>query len=127
VLSCAPVALWLDELKRRAEFIARWLVRGEDEVMWLPGLFRPSAFITAMLQRHSRLHRVAADLLTFDVEVVAALSSQVQVEFLAFENSERISSFSYGHHVCSQYYMHAPICHLLYALLPTTLLSLKTL
>ena len=62
---------WLANLSRRVAFVARWLARGRPPSVWLPGLFSPAAFLTAVLQRHSRMHGVALEGLTLGVEVLS--------------------------------------------------------
>eukprot|EP00892_Ulva_mutabilis_P004502 jgi/Ulvmu1/2423/UM134_0004.1 len=64
------LASWLADLTRRVAFIALWLARGMPPAVWLPGLFAPAAFLTAVLQRHSRTHRTPLEALMLRAEVL---------------------------------------------------------
>ena len=39
---------WINDLKKRIEFITNWLVNGHPPVFWISGLFYPQGFITGV-------------------------------------------------------------------------------
>ena len=65
----STLAPWLSEFDARMHFVGGWLYNGLPKVIWLPGLFDPLAFITAVQQRHARQHSVAIDALDLAVVV----------------------------------------------------------
>ncbi|EFJ52773.1 dynein heavy chain 3 [Volvox carteri f. nagariensis] len=67
-----PLAAWVADFRRRVEALQTWLSRGQPPAFWLPGLFFPQGFITAVLQNHARRTRVPIDHLVFDFRTLAA-------------------------------------------------------
>lgn len=76
----SSLAGWLSDFDARMRFVGGWLYDGLPRVMWLPGLFDPLAFITAVQQRHARRHSVAIDTLGFEVIVTPHSAAQQVVE-----------------------------------------------
>ena len=56
--------------KARMDFMASWLYDGEPPAFWLPGLFFPQGFLTAVLQNHARKKAIPIDRLAFGFDVV---------------------------------------------------------
>ncbi|OHT01787.1 Dynein heavy chain family protein [Tritrichomonas foetus] len=68
--SVKPLASWFKDLLERIEFIQNWLRKGEPNVFWFPGFFFPQAFLTAVLQNHSRKYSVPIDKLRFEAKIM---------------------------------------------------------
>ncbi|MCQ2820772.1 MAG: hypothetical protein MJ252_26230, partial [archaeon] len=45
---------WLNDLKKRVEFISNWLINGFPTIYWISGLYYPHGFITGVFQTHAR-------------------------------------------------------------------------
>jgi dynein heavy chain len=73
---------WLKDLKARIEFIGSWLYDGPPKAIWFPGLFDPRPFLTAVLQKHARLHGIAIDTLDFDIQATTFASAAAIAEVL---------------------------------------------
>ena len=67
--SLKPLASWFEDLVKRVEFMREWLVNGNPNSYWLPGMYFPQGFLTGVLQTHARKHRVAIDLLAFEFHI----------------------------------------------------------
>ncbi|KAK9815239.1 hypothetical protein WJX72_000483 [[Myrmecia] bisecta] len=64
--SLMPLAAWTRDLQDRCAFVDRWLRSGQPASFWLPALFYPQGFLTAVLQNHARMTHIAIDRLGFD-------------------------------------------------------------
>ncbi|KAL8430370.1 hypothetical protein Efla_001135 [Eimeria flavescens] len=62
---------WLANLKRRVDFMRRWLKEGPPHPFWLPGCFNVRAVCTAMLQAFARCKGVALDTISFEFHVLS--------------------------------------------------------
>lgn len=78
--STKPLASWVNDFRRRVEHLRTWLTRGQPPAFWLPGLFFPQGFITAVLQNHARRTRVPIDRLAFDFKVLSPEADKELVE-----------------------------------------------
>eukprot|EP01112_Ceratiomyxa_fruticulosa_P002953 TRINITY_DN13363_c0_g1_i1.p1 TRINITY_DN13363_c0_g1~~TRINITY_DN13363_c0_g1_i1.p1 ORF type:complete len:596 (+),score=111.46 TRINITY_DN13363_c0_g1_i1:288-2075(+) len=67
--SLKPLNSWIDDLKKRIEFMRKWLSTGHPSCYWMSGLFFPQGFLTGVLQTHARKHNVPIDSLSFTFEV----------------------------------------------------------
>jgi dynein heavy chain len=63
---------WCKDLQERVAFIQNWLRKGSPAVFWFPGFFFPQAFLTAVLQTHSRKYGVPIDRLAFEAQVLSS-------------------------------------------------------
>ena len=68
--SLKPLGAWTADFLDRMRFVADWITRGEPASFWLPGLFFPQGFMTAVLQNHARKTQVPVDRLNFAFEVL---------------------------------------------------------
>jgi dynein heavy chain len=68
--SLKPLASWVDDLIQRVQFMNAWLAKGTPSSFWVSGFFFPQGFMTAVLQVHSRKHRIAIDTLKFRATVM---------------------------------------------------------
>jgi dynein heavy chain len=68
--SLKPLASWFADLIKRVEFMREWLVNGNPNSFWLPGMYFPQGFLTGVLQTHARQHRIAIDQLAFEFTVL---------------------------------------------------------
>ncbi|TPX53528.1 hypothetical protein SeMB42_g00716 [Synchytrium endobioticum] len=68
-LSSRPLNLWVDDLLQRLDFFNAWISRGDPETFWLGAFTRPSAFLTAVVQRSARARNVPLDRLQVDISV----------------------------------------------------------
>ncbi|RAW32452.1 Dynein beta chain, flagellar outer arm, partial [Phytophthora cactorum] len=65
------LAPWLANLQQRIAQLQEWIGSAPELplVLWLPGLFNPQAFLTAVLQTAARKHNVELDSLRITAEV----------------------------------------------------------
>uniref|UniRef100_A0A7R9YUZ1 Dynein heavy chain C-terminal domain-containing protein n=2 Tax=Chlamydomonas euryale TaxID=1486919 RepID=A0A7R9YUZ1_9CHLO len=68
--SLKPLASWVANFRRRVDVLADWLYTGQPAAFWLPGLFFPQGFLTAVLQNHARMSRTPIDRLAFCFDVL---------------------------------------------------------
>ena len=47
--SLKPLAIWVPDLLERVTFVRNWLLNGNPNSYWLPGLFFPQGFMTGVL------------------------------------------------------------------------------
>lgn len=64
-LTMKPLGSYFEDYLRRIDFINSWRLHGPQPSFWLPGLFFPQGFITAILQSRSRALHVPIDSLHF--------------------------------------------------------------
>lgn len=64
-LTMKPLGSYFEDYLHRIEFIDSWRKEGPKPSFWLPGLFFPQGFITAVLQSRSRALHVPIDSLHF--------------------------------------------------------------
>jgi len=60
---------WVKDFHCRIEMIKRWIVFGQPSWFWLPGLFYPQGFLTAILQNHARSYKLPIDSLRFEYDL----------------------------------------------------------
>ena len=63
--SLKPLASWFEDLIERVAFMENWLMNGNPNSFWMPGMFYPQGFLTGCLQTHSRQYTIAIDKLEF--------------------------------------------------------------
>ncbi|OHT09907.1 Dynein heavy chain family protein [Tritrichomonas foetus] len=68
--SMKPLGSWFSELIKRIEFFNSWMRYGNPPSYWLSAFYFPQSFLTGILQRHSRLHGIPIDNLSFECEVL---------------------------------------------------------
>ena len=68
-LSLKPLTAWYKDLNDRIAFFNKWYEGGHPISFWLPGLFFPQAFLTAVMQNFARAHKYPIDRIDFDIEV----------------------------------------------------------
>ncbi|PNG65712.1 Dynein heavy chain 6, axonemal, partial [Tetrabaena socialis] len=68
--STKPLAAWVRDFRARVDALHTWLVRGQPPAFWLPGLFFPQGFVTAVLQIHARRTRLPIDRLALGFRVL---------------------------------------------------------
>ena len=61
---------WINDLKKRIEFITNWLVNGHPPVFWISGLFYPQGFITGVYQNHARETKIPVSDITLKFTVM---------------------------------------------------------
>lgn len=66
-----PLAAWVADYSARVAALRSWATQGLPAATWLPGLFFPQGFLTAVLQAHARKYAVPIDTLSFSFEVRA--------------------------------------------------------
>jgi len=59
--SLKPLSLWYPDLIERVATINKWLMEGNPNCYWLPGMFFPQGFMTGVLQTHARKYTIAID------------------------------------------------------------------
>jgi len=77
--SLKPLASWVTDFIARIHMINEWIQKGEPVSFWIPGLFFPQGFMTAVLQNHARKTQIAIDRLNFGFEVMQVWEKE-QVE-----------------------------------------------
>ena len=68
--SMKPLGSWFTDLTKRIEFFNAWMRYGNPPSYWLSAFYFPQSFLTGILQRHSRIHGLPIDSLSFEVEVL---------------------------------------------------------
>ena len=61
---------WTNDLKKRIEFINKWLIEGHPSVYWMSGLFYPQGFITGVFQNHARETKIPVSDITMKYTVI---------------------------------------------------------
>ncbi|KAI3384925.1 hypothetical protein SNEBB_000114 [Seison nebaliae] len=56
---------WYRDFQDRINFMNYWIRLGEPKCYWLPGIFFPQGFLTAVLQTHARQYSLPIDKLSF--------------------------------------------------------------
>lgn len=74
--SLKPLASWFEDLLERVIFMESWLVNGNPNSFWMPGMFYPQGFLTGCLQTHSRQYTIAIDKLDFTFQVMIEEDAQ---------------------------------------------------
>ncbi|EDO42194.1 predicted protein [Nematostella vectensis] len=96
--SCKPLGSWVDNLVKRVDFFACWLelafARQHPRAYWLPAFFHPQAFLTAVLQTHSRMRNVPLDSLAFEYKVRKACWTTEEVVYGEPDIDFRRASFT---------------------------------
>ena len=71
-----PLTAWYADVLRRHEQLAAWTAGAvaPPASVWLPGLFNPKAFLTAVMQTHARAHKLPLDVMRFVTDVTAKAS-----------------------------------------------------
>lgn len=62
---------WYNDVLKRYEQLAAWTAGNIVTPMsvWLPGLFNPKAFLTAVMQTYARANKLPLDVMKFMTEV----------------------------------------------------------
>jgi dynein heavy chain len=62
---------WYNDVLKRYEQLAAWTAGDivTPYSVWLPGLFNPKAFLTAVMQTYARANKLPLDVMTFMTEV----------------------------------------------------------
>lgn len=68
--SLKPLASWINDLKKRVEFMNNWLVNGNPNSYWISGFFFPQGFLTGVLQTHARKSKIPIDELYFKFKIL---------------------------------------------------------
>lgn len=73
------LSTWFEDVRRRVEQLKAWTAGTvvTPHSVWLPGLFNPKAFITAVMQSYARSHKLPLDVMKFVTDVTSKTSSQV--------------------------------------------------
>jgi dynein heavy chain len=72
------LAGFVADLRRRLALMRTWVDLGPPPVFWLPGLFSPQAFLTAVLQDHARRHALEIDRVCFGFDYREASAADAQ-------------------------------------------------
>ncbi|XP_023247279.1 dynein heavy chain 1, axonemal-like [Copidosoma floridanum] len=70
--SLKPLGAWVEDLKRRTEFIRRWQEAGIPAAFWISGFYFPQALLTGTLQNYARKYGLAIDTIDFAFQVLPA-------------------------------------------------------
>jgi len=89
-LSLKSLASWMDDLKKRVEFLNSWVENGAPKAFWASGFFFPQAFFTGVLQNYARKQKIAIDKLSFDFRILDHL------DHLDIENKPEEGCYIYG-------------------------------
>ena len=70
---------WYQDVRRRHEQLANWTAGAITTPLsvWLPGMFNPKAFVTAVMQTYARANRLPLDIMKFMTEVTSMSVEQV--------------------------------------------------
>lgn len=68
---------WLNNLKRRVEFMSLWLHEGPPHPFWLPGCFSARAVCKAMLQQFARQTGLRVDAVGFAFTVLPPVEKEI--------------------------------------------------
>lgn len=73
------LSTWVEDVRRRVDQLRAWTAGAvvTPHSVWLPGLFNPKAFITAVMQAYARAHKLPLDVMRFMTDVTAKTSAQV--------------------------------------------------
>ncbi len=71
---------WYADVLKRYEQLAAWTTGDitTPHSVWLPGLFNPKAFLTAVMQTYARAHRLPLDVMQFMTDVTTKTPEQVR-------------------------------------------------
>jgi len=72
--SLAPLGTWVQDLRKRIEFLSSWLLNGPPLSYWLSSFFFPQGFMTAVLQKHARATKIPIDQLELETHVLTKSS-----------------------------------------------------
>jgi dynein heavy chain len=59
--SLKPLMSWFNDFVNRLDFFRDWCESGFPSCYWIGSFFFPQGFVTALLQTHSRAHKVPVD------------------------------------------------------------------
>lgn len=91
-LSLKPLTAWYKDLNDRIAFFNKWYEGGHPISFWLPGLFFPQAFLTAVMQNFARAHKYPIDRIDFDIEV----RDDAQLDGSDLREHPEAGSYMYG-------------------------------
>ena len=63
--SAKSLAGYTENLLQRVNYIKQWIEVGTPHIFWFPGMFYPQAYLTAILQNHSRQYSIKMEELSF--------------------------------------------------------------
>ena len=65
------LAAWYADLLKRHDQLVAWTSGPvtDPRSVWLPGLFNPKAFLTAVMQAHARAHKLPLDVMRFVTDI----------------------------------------------------------
>jgi dynein heavy chain len=71
-----PLTMWFHDVTKRVNQLAEWTAGSVEtpKVVWLPGLFNPKAFVTAVMQTYARKHKLPLDVMKFMTDVTTKTS-----------------------------------------------------
>lgn len=69
-LSLKPLMSWIEDFKKRVDFMRSWVEKGKPAVFWFSGFCFPQAFITGTLQNYARVKKVAIDRISFSFRYI---------------------------------------------------------
>jgi dynein heavy chain len=115
--SMKPLGSWFSELMRRIEFFNSWMRYGNPPSYWLSAFYFPQSFLTGILQRHSRIHGLPIDSLSFELDVLdeepRAFPEVVNVNGLFFDGAKwNAKRKTIDEQELGQIYSDAPYMHL---------------
>ena len=68
--SCKTLVSYVEDLKKRIEFLNLWIEKGRPQIFWISGIFFTQSFLTAILQEYARKNHLPIDTLNYSYEVV---------------------------------------------------------
>lgn len=68
--SLKPLPAYIDNLKYRIGYFAKWVQTGKPSVYKISQFFFPQGFLTSILQNYARKYTIAIDKLVYDFEVL---------------------------------------------------------
>lgn len=68
--SLKSLSNWVRDLIKRVKFFKKWLEKGEPSAFYLGRFTYPTSFLTAVLQRSARLHKISIDQLDWEFKVM---------------------------------------------------------
>lgn len=73
------LSVWYQDVLKRYEQIERWTSNGVQlpVSIWLPGMFNPKAFLTAVMQTYARANQLPLDMMKFMTEVTNKTEEQI--------------------------------------------------
>ncbi len=75
--SLKPLGLWVEDLKKRVDFMRDWLKNGTPACYWISGLFFPQGFMTGVLQTFARKYKEPIDELSFKFIVLDKFENEI--------------------------------------------------